>query len=96
MATRTRKTEKQKERENIKVESFTITRAHEFEGGNVAFDMMLNGISFFGMTVVKGKNGDFISFPQRKSGGRYYSYYFINLDEKDSESIMDAVYEKLD
>ena len=60
MATRTRsnETKETKEKKTIEVESFKVTRAYEFENKNVAFDMELNGIMFYGLNVVKGKNGD--------------------------------------
>ena len=81
--------------ETINVEDFEIKRAYEFKNGNIAFDMILNGITFYGLTVVKGKKGDFISFPQRavKSGKEtnYYNYYWIPLDEDDQEDIINNV-----
>lgn len=95
MATRNRGTEKKQDKEVVKVESFKVTRAYEFTNKNVAFDMILNGINFYGLTVVKGKNGDFISFPQRKVGEKYYSIYYIPLDELDADAIMDEVYKVL-
>lgn len=98
MATRTRKNETKntEEKKTIKVDSFKVTRAHEFENKNVAFDLELNGVNYYGLTVVKGRNGDFISFPQRKSGERYYSYYWIPFSDEDAEKIMDEVYNALD
>ena len=95
MATRSRNREKREEK-NIKVESFKIKRAYEFNNGNVSFDMELNGIKFYSATVVKGKNGDFISWPQRKHEEDYFSYYWIPLDQEDIDKIIDAVYDKLD
>ena len=96
MATRTRgNSDNEQKKEFVKVDSFKVTSAHEFENKNVAFDMTLNGIAFYGLTVVKGKNGDFISFPQRKSGDKYYNHYYIALSEKDADAIMDEVYKVL-
>lgn len=95
MATRSR-SKKAEEKKNIKVESFEIRRAYEFKNGNVSFDMELNGIKFYSATVVKGKNGDFISWPQRRVDEDYFSYYWIPLDQEDIDKIIDAVYDKLD
>lgn len=95
MATRSR-SKKAEEKKNIKVESFEIRRAYEFKNGNVSFDMELNGIKFYSATVVKGKNGDFISWPQRRVEEDYFSYYWIPLDQEDIDKIIDAVYDKLD
>lgn len=98
MAERSRRTTKKAadERKNIVVDSFEIRRAHEFKNGNISFDMTLNGIKFYSAVVVKGSKGDFISWPQRKVEEDYFSYYWIPLDQKDIDTIIDAVYDKLD
>lgn len=91
---------KDAKRETVTVEEFEVRRAYEFKNGNIAFDLTLNGITFYGLTVVKGKKGDFISFPQRavKSGKEtnYYNYFWIPLDEDDQADIIEAVSEKLE
>lgn len=91
---------KDAKRETITVEEFEVRRAYEFKNGNIAFDLNLNGITFYGLTVVKGKKGDFISFPQRavKIGKEtyYYNYFWIHLDEDDQADIIEAVSEKLE
>ena len=40
------------------------------------------------------RNGDFISEPSRKGkDGKYYKYYYLNLDEETSDAIMDTAAE---
>lgn len=42
------------------------------------------GLVLTGLTVVKGKYGMFVSFPQYKGkDGNYYSYYYATGDFKD-------------
>lgn len=81
-----------KEIEELVIDEFKILRAFEFDDGNTAFDMEINGIKIYGCTVMSGKNGRFISFPQRKGSDRkYYNVVWFGLSEKDSDSIIDAV-----
>lgn len=90
-----RTTNKKQEKKNIVVDSFEITRVHEFKNENISFDMILNGIKFYQLILVHGKKGDFISFPQRKVEEDYFNYYFIPLDDKDADAIMDEVVAKV-
>lgn len=88
-----------KEREYIKVDSFKILRAHEFDNGNVSFDMELNGIKLYRLSVVSAKDTDhqFIGFPAYQSkDGKWYNYFYIALSEEDSDKIIDEVYNNLD
>lgn len=98
MAERTRKKKEATEKKTIKVESFEITRAREIDKGNVTagFDMILNGIKFYSMVIVKGKDGEFISYPSRKVDEDYFAYYYIPLEQEDVDKIIDAVYDKID
>ena len=89
MAVRTRNTE------TTTVREFTVKRAHEFSNGNISFDFECSGISFYRAVVVKGKNGEFVSFPQYESNGKYYSYYYMKLTNEEQEALIDAVYAAL-
>lgn len=86
--------------ECLNVTSFEVTRAHYVEGkqgkgGRCFFDMEINGLKVYGMTVVEGKNGDFISWPQKKgSDDKYYSIVWARLSDNDQKKIIEAV-EKL-
>lgn len=95
---RSGKTAEKKDRDLMKVESFKITRAHEFDNGNVSFDMLINGVQLYRLTVVSVKDSDrqFIGFPSYQSNGKWYNYCFLALSEEDSDKIIDEVYNNLD
>lgn len=72
-----------------------VTRAYQFDNGNVSFDCVVNGISVYGMTVIEGKKGDFIAFPQRKgSDDKYYKYVWFEISEELQADIIKQI-EKL-
>lgn len=100
MATRKAKvTEGEKKaREFMKVESFSILRAHEFKNGNISFDMSINGVILNRLTVVSRKDGsgEFISFPSYENNGKWYNYCYMSLSPEDSDKIIQAVYDNLD
>lgn len=88
----------EKSREFIKVDSFKITRAHEFDNGNVSFDMLINGVQIYRLSVVSAKDSDrqFIGFPSYQSNGKWYNYCYLALSEDDVEKIINEVYNNLD
>ena len=104
MATRGKKTSEKKTRERRTQEvqrnhfdEFEVTRATELDNGSIFFDLKVAGITFYSLTVVNGNNGDFISEASRKGkDGKYYKYYWLNLDDETSEAIIDEVFSKLD
>lgn len=85
----------------LEVTSFEVTRANYVEGKNgkkgfAFFDLILNGISIYGMKALEGKNGDFISFPQHAGNdGKYYSTAWARLSDDDQKKIIEAVESKL-
>ena len=87
-----------KVREFMKVDSFKITRAHEFDNGNVSFDMLINGVQIYRLSVVSAKDSDrqFIGFPSYQSNGKWYNYVYLPLSQEDSDKIIDEVYNNLD
>ena len=88
----------EKAREFMKVDSFKITRAHEFDNGNVSFDMLINGVQIYRLSVVSAKDSDrqFIGFPSYQSNGKWYNYVYLPLTEEDSDKIINEVYNNLD
>lgn len=85
-------TAKKKAAETIKIDSFSIDKTKVFESGTITFDMTLNGVKIYGCFVHEGKNGDFISLPQRKgSDGKYYSIVWARFSEEDEEAILKEV-----
>lgn len=87
-----------KAREFIKLDSFKILRAHEFDNGNVSFDAVINGVTLYRLTVVSRKDGsgEFISFPSYQNNGKWYNYSYISLSDEDSDKIVQAVYDSVD
>ena len=99
MAERKRTTKQETKKETVKInfDSLTVNRAHEFDNGNISFDVTYGGIKFYRLTVIKTKDGDeFISFPSYESNGKWYSYYYIALSKEDQEKLIDLVYDSLD
>lgn len=74
------------------ITSMDVTRAHAFDNGGAVFDAIINGITIYGLRVVEGKNGDFISFPARKgSDGSYYNHVWVKLTDDDTKELISQV-----
>ena len=84
-----------------------VKRAHEFDNGNVSYDLEIDGwLTIYGMTLValhenkKDKDeitGYFSSFPQRKDDkGNYWSYAYFKIIEPEQEVIEDQIQALLD
>lgn len=63
-----------------------VTRAKEFDNGNVAFDMLVNGVTIYGCWYREGeKNGkdyQVISFPvQKGKDGKYYTHAWFKIED---------------
>ena len=82
--------------EELKIDSFSVNRVHQFNNGGVTFDMTVNGINIYGCRVVETQKGDFIGLPQRKGAdGKYYSIVWAKFSEQDSKDILAEVEKKL-
>ena len=96
---RQRKSNPQEEKQFLKVDSFTIRRANEYDKtGTIFFDLEINGLTVYGCTVAKRKTdeSEFVSFPSRKGAdGKYYSIVYAALTQEDQDKIIDAVYDLL-
>lgn len=71
-----------------------VLRVKEFKGekNNIICDLKINGISIYGVRVIEGKNGDFLSFPQRKgSDGNYYSICYCRLSDAELKSTLEVI-----
>ena len=73
-----------KEEQNYKVE---VKRAKEFDYGDIAVDMVVNGINIYNCTYKSGekdgKDYAFISFPSRKGNdGKYYSHVYFKISDE--------------
>lgn len=66
-----------------------VTRAHEFDDGNISINLEINGVTIYGASIVKGKNGRFVSFPSYKKDGRYWNYAYYRLEDDETEEILE-------
>lgn len=79
-----------------KVEAFSVDRVKAFDNGGVTADLTINEVKIYGVNVVEGKNGDFLSFPQRKGkDGKYYSIVWVNLSPEDMKDILAEIENQL-
>lgn len=83
-------------RKNMALRDFAVKRAHcgTTQDGKtwILADLELNGLTVYGVRVVTGKNGDFLSFPQRKGqDGKYYSIVYAPLCEEDQDAILKKI-----
>lgn len=83
--------------EGIKIDKYEVLRVVCVGQNNtVLADIEINGIRIYGVRVVEGKNGDFLSFPQTKGkDGKYYSIVWCPLSKKDQADIIAAIEAKL-
>lgn len=80
----------------IVLSSHTVDRVTCFKDGSVVADITLNGVKIFGVRVIEGKNGDFLSMPSRKgSDGNYYSHVFVRFSESDQKKILKEIEDQL-
>jgi DNA-binding cell septation regulator SpoVG len=72
-----------------------VTRANQVND-TVFFDLELNGVSIYGLKVVEGSKGDFISWPSHKGkDGKYYNYAWCKLSDEQQNEIIHQVEEML-
>lgn len=80
-----RKTSNKSENQEYNVQ---VKRAHEFDSGDIGFDMVVNGVSIYNCTYKSGTSKDgkdysFVSFPSRKaSDGNYYNFAYFKVSDE--------------
>lgn len=85
-----------KNKEEIVISSYSVNRVNETKSGTVFADITINGVTIYGMRVVEGKNGDFLSFPQNKDkNGKYWNVAYCRLSEKDQNDILAEIQRQL-
>lgn len=85
----------EKKQESV-LKTIEVSRAYAFDNGGVVFDAELNGISIYGLRVVEGSKGDFISFPARQGkDGKYYNHVWVKLTDADTKEIISQIEKKL-
>ena len=77
---------KNKETENTHVYNIEVSRAKELDSGDIALDLIVNGVSIYGAFYVTrkvdGKETSFLSFPSRKgSDGKHYKYVYFPMND---------------
>ena len=90
-----KKSENKKPENNFELQSWEVTRAHEFEGGNISFDLQINGVTIYGMSLIwdADKKTYWTAFPSRKGkDGRYYKHAWFPM----TETLQDAIEERIE
>ena len=67
-----------------------VIRAHQFEDGNISFDMAIGDITIYNcMFITRKEDGkSFIGFPSHKGkDGTYYNYVFTKITDAELEAI---------
>ena len=82
--------------------TYTISNVKEVTDTMVSFRMVINGITIYGMKVIKykskktGEDGMMVSFPSRKgSDGKYYNELTFPMTKDMSDDIIKKVLESL-
>jgi DNA-binding cell septation regulator SpoVG len=82
--------------------TYTISNVKEVTDTMVSFRMVINGITIYGMKVIKykskktGEEGMMVSFPSRKgSDGKYYNELTFPMTKDMSDDIIKKVLEAL-
>ena len=76
---------------------FKVTKAYQFENGNVAINLQIAGITIYDCILVEKKNpkkGDseyFVSFPQKKVKDDYLSIVWTKLTPEEEDDIISQV-----
>lgn len=80
------------QKKNTENRGFKVANVFEASTGTVFFNLTINEVTIYGCRVVEGKNGDFISFPQKKGNdGKYYNHAYIKLTDDESKAIIAEV-----
>lgn len=83
----------------LKVDDFMVHRARSLDSGVIMADLVINGITIYGMKVLANKStGEaFLSFPQQKGrDGKYYNIAYAKLSDTDQEEMIRSIYNWLD
>lgn len=76
----------------LKGRNATISGAKCISTKCIVFTLNVDGASFYGLRVVAGSKGNFISMPQNQGrDGKYYDMYKLFFEEGEVEKVIDAV-----
>ena len=97
MANYTSKKNAKEERPKFSLKGMKVAGVRRLTDNVVAFSLIGNGMGLYGLKVVSGKNGKFISEPASKGkDDNFYPHYRIYLQEEDSEKLIKEVMNQLD
>lgn len=66
-----------------------VKRAKQFDDGKIIIDLIVNDVTIYGCRLIEGKNGIFVSFPQRKGkDDKYYNIAYVALSKSDVDNIV--------
>ena len=72
--------------------AFKVANVFVASTGTVFFNLTINEVTIYGCRVVEGKNGDFISFPQKKGNdGKYWNIAYVKLTDDEFKAIIAEV-----
>lgn len=71
--------------------------------GRVKFDMLVNGVYLYGLNLIEGQKGPFVSFPQWKSDSitnedgspKYFKYCYFKITDEMTKDIIVPQIDKL-
>lgn len=76
----------------LKGRNATISGAKCINDKCVVFTLNVDGARFYGLRVISGNNGNFISMPQECGrDGNYYDLYKIFFEKGEVEKVIEAV-----
>ena len=69
--------------------------------GGISFSLRIEGgpllVEIYGCRLVNGREGEFVSFPQRKGkDGKWYKHAYVQLTDDQTDEIVSAVYDALE
>lgn len=69
-----------------------VTRAKQFDNGDVVFDMTVNDVTIYNCRWIEGakdgKEFKFVAFPNRKAkDNNYYNHCYVKLSQEDTDTI---------
>lgn len=82
----------------LKLESFRVLSAREWDSGYVTAIIAINGVVVYNVRVMQTKDGnhEFLSFPSRKGNdGKYYPCVYVALSDEDTAKIIEAIDDRL-
>ena len=80
------------QKKNTENRGFKVSNVFVASTGTVFFNLTINEVTIYGCRVVEGKNGDFISFPQKKGNdGKYWNIAYVKLTDDEAKAIIAEV-----